>query len=147
MKTQGIIAEPLPVTGARRISQDEKQAMLGAVTGLALPWDFEQKLARLAKGDLRDSAIEHSCRLYFSLLRAAAVDGFTLKPESIDHLATVLAYVRKEDDLIPDWLPGGFSDDYLEVRAANAAMAGLLQDYKIWRLRHQVPGLWAPRVL
>ncbi len=60
-----------------------------------------------------------------------------------EHLLRVLAYVRKNDDAIPDYLPNGFEDDLDELRAATAEMAGLMNSYKAWRLRRQVSANWS----
>jgi hypothetical protein len=57
-------------------------------------------------------------------------------------LLRVLAYVRKDDDAIPDNRPDGFVDDQQEIRAMLNEMGGLLQSFKMWRLRHQVPEMW-----
>ena len=56
----------------------------------------------------------------------------------------MLAYVRKDDDAIPDYLPSGFMDDQQEVRAAAMELGPLLQAFKAWRLCHLVPA-WGAR--
>jgi hypothetical protein len=50
--------------------------------------------------------------------------------------------VRKDDDSIPDYQPGGFVDDQQEVRKADNEYHSLLESFKAWRLQHQVPALW-----
>jgi len=50
--------------------------------------------------------------------------------------------VRKTDDSIPDYREDGFIDDHQEVRAVTVEFAPLLQAFKAWRLRSQVPGMW-----
>jgi hypothetical protein len=50
--------------------------------------------------------------------------------------------VRKDDDAIADYKPGGFVDDQQEVRAATQQLGPLLTSFKAWRLRHQVPRMW-----
>ncbi len=108
-----------------------------------LPVDFEAKLARLGEGSLVERYVEHNSRLFFTLLLAGMESSF-LEASASDRerLLRVLAYVRKDDDAIPDYLSGGFMDDQQEVRAAAVELAPLLHDYRAWRLRHQVPGMW-----
>jgi len=80
---------------------------------------------------------------FFGLLQAAVESSF-LKATASDRerLLRVLAYVRKDDDAFPDYLAGGFEDDHQEVRTAAMELGPLLHDYRAWRLRHQVPGMW-----
>jgi hypothetical protein len=104
----------------RREVEDLRHALLAG----ELPPDFEVKLHRLADEGLGDQVMEHNCRWFWALL------------------LRVLAYVRKDDDAIPDFLPGGFWDDQKEVRAAVTELAPLLQAFKAWRLRHAVPARW-----
>jgi hypothetical protein len=107
-----------------------------------LPPDFEVKLARLAGGSLSDRCVEQNSRLFFTLLLAALESGFTeATPADRERLLQVLAYVRKDDDAIPDFQPGGFTDDQQEVRAATMELSPLLHAFKVWRLRHQVPAM------
>ena len=63
-------------------------------------------------------------------------------PADLVRLLKVLAYVRRDEDMIPDYLPGGYTDDLREVRAATTELSDLLGSFKAWRLRHQVPALW-----
>jgi hypothetical protein len=125
------------------VTPDDVRAMRTALIQGRLPADFEAKLARLGEGSLLERYVEHNSRLFFALLLAAVESSF-LKASASDRerLLRVLAYVRKDDDAIPDYLPGGFTDDQQEVRAAAMELGPLLQDYRAWRLRHQVPGMW-----
>jgi len=50
--------------------------------------------------------------------------------------------VRKDDDATPDYKPEGFADDQREARAVAMELDDLLQSFKEWRLRHQVPRMW-----
>jgi hypothetical protein len=61
-------------------------------------------------------------------------------------LLKVLAYVWKLEDAIPDYRLGGFVDDYQEVRRATHDLSRLLESFKGWRLRNQVPGMWSASV-
>ena len=63
-------------------------------------------------------------------------------PAERERLLRVLAYVRKDDDAIPDYKPEGFTDDQREIRSATVELSTLIQAFKAWRLRHQVPMLW-----
>ena len=129
---------PLQLVGA-----DEIQAILAAVRRGELPADFQSKLGRLRFGDLRQSAIEQHCRLFFEMLLACHGGDFhDLTVEQFELVARVLAYVRKENDVIPDYLPLGFTDDHQEVRAASSELSTVLQGFKAWRLKNQVPSLW-----
>src|ERR1043166_6771847 len=63
-------------------------------------------------------------------------------PATLERLLRVLAYVRKEADDVPDYLPGGLVDDQREIRAVIAEFRQLFDSFKAWRLRFQVPGMW-----
>ena len=108
-----------------------------------LPPDFEAKLTKLGGGSLGERYVEQNSRLFFMLLLAALESAFTEATlADRERLLRVLAYVRKDDDAIPDYRPDGFTDDQQEVRAATAELGPLLHDFKVWRLRHQVPQMW-----
>jgi hypothetical protein len=125
------------------VTPNDVQEMRTALFKGRLPPDFEAKLSRLGEGSLVERYVEHYSRLFFGLLLVAMESSF-LKATASDRerLLRVLAYVRKDDDAIPDYLPGGFMDDHQEVRAAAMELGPLLQDYMAWRLRHQVPRMW-----
>ncbi len=124
------------------VTEHDVQALRRALAMGTLPADFEAKLTRLARGNLGDHYVEQNSRLFIALLRASlgAFAGATLSDR--ERLLRVLAYVRKDDDAIPDYLPGGFIDDQREVRSAVKECEPLLQAFKAWRLRHEVPVLW-----
>jgi hypothetical protein len=109
----------------------------------SVPIDLESKLRKLATGDLAQCSIEQNCRTIIALLRAAYRGVFKeAKPEVLERLLRVLAYVRKDDDAIPDYRPNGFADDQEEVRLVTTELSSLLHAFKAWRLRHQVPEMW-----
>ena len=119
------------------------EALRAALTRGRLPSDFLEKLRILAAGDLSHRFIEQNCRLFAMLLLATEEGAFRdVSPAERERLERVLAYVRKEDDAIPDYTPEGFTDDQQEVRAVMVELGGLLKKFKAWRLRHQVPGMW-----
>lgn len=125
------------------VTRAEIQAMADAVATGILPADFEAKLKSLARGDIIHQNIEKNCRRFFSLLQADRDGLFTeLSPDQRQYLLAVLAYVRKDDDAVADYLPGGYVDDQSHVRAVTADFAPILEHFNLWRLRYQVPKLW-----
>src|ERR1051325_6350537 len=107
------------------------------------PRDLELKLNRLGNGSLLHRFVELNSRLIIGLLVAAYSGSFReATPAKLERLLRVLAYVRKEDDANADNRPDGFVDDQQEIRAMLSEMGDLLQSFKMWRLRHEVPGMW-----
>jgi len=97
----------------------------------------------LKGGDLSHHFIEQNCRLFAALLVAAEDSSFRQgSPAERERLLRVLAYVRKDDDAIPDYHPEGFADDQQEIRSAASELSALIQAFKAWRLRYQVPVIW-----
>ena len=108
-----------------------------------MPPDFVGKLKRLKEGNLSHHFIEQNCRLFAALLVAMEEGSFREGgPAERERLLRVLAYVRKDDDAIPDYKPEGLTDDQREMRATTVELDGLIQAFKAWRLRHQVPIMW-----
>ena len=129
--------------GLHLITAHDVQDLRNALAQGRLPADLEAKLARLAAGSLSDRYVEQNSRLFYALLLAALQSSFIeAAPSDRERFLRVLAYVRKDDDAIPDYRPGGFSDDLQEVRAATSELSLLLHAFKVWRLRHQVPAMW-----
>jgi hypothetical protein len=125
------------------VTPHDVQEVRSALAKGRLPLDFEAKLARLHEGDLIHRYVEQNSRLFLVLLLAALESSFTESTlAQRERLLRVLAYVRKDDDAIPDYRSGGFLDDQQEVRAAAMELAPLLHAFKVWRLRHQVPAMW-----
>jgi hypothetical protein len=125
------------------VSAEELQAMVNAARKSQWPVDFEEKLDRLAHGDLQHNYLEQNCRLFCALLEAGLNGEFKeATPEELERLARVLAYVRKEDDVISDFRPLGYTDDFQQMRAAGSALGDLVRRFKYWRLRNQVPEIW-----
>lgn len=107
------------------------------------PLDFQAKLSRLSGGDLVHRYVaKHSADFIAVLL--AAQDGIfrRISQAEIERVLRVLAYVRKDDDAIPDYRCDGLIDDQQEVHAAVLELAPLLHAFKAWHLRHQVPAMW-----
>ena len=108
-----------------------------------VPPDFEAKLIRLASGDLKERSIEQNCRNMIALLPAAWDGSFkAASSDDCERLLKALAYVRKDEDLIADYRSDGFNDDQQVTRAATREFDSLLEEFKSWRLRHQVPAMW-----
>ena len=125
------------------VSPHEVQVLAGALAGGELPGDFERKLQSLAAADLGRRFVAKNCQTMIALLQAAGDGSFKrASRQDCERLLRVLAYVRKDDDAIPDYRTDGFADDQQEVRLAVTELGGLLQSFKAWRLRHQVPGMW-----
>lgn len=125
------------------VTAHDVQGVRSALARGRLPPDFETKLAKLGEGSLIDRYVEQNSRLFFALLLAALETSFTeATPADRERLLRVLAYVRKDDDAIPDYQAGGFIDDQQQVRAAAVELSRLLRAFKVWRLRHQVPAMW-----
>ena len=138
----------LPAALLQWTTAHEVEALREAFARGNLPPEFHGKLRALAGGDLSDRFIEQNCRLFSELLLASEDGSFRESSRSErERLLRVLAYVRKEQDAIPDYLPGGLKDDQQEVRAAAVELGGLLRSFKAWRLRHQVPGMWLSHAL
>src|SRR6266404_4330040 len=125
------------------ITPNDLEELRNALMRGTLPADLEIKLRGLAQGSLLHRSVEQNCRLFTSLLLAAEQSSFNeASLADLDRLLRVLAYVRKENDAIPDFKPNGFVDDQQEVRAASSGLSLLLRHFKDWRLRIQVPDLW-----
>ena len=123
-------------------AQETEQLREALMDGRA-PRDLELKLTQLAGGNLLHRFVEQNSRLIISLLVCAYAGTFRdANRASLDRLLRVLAYVRKEDDANPDCRPDGFVDDQQEIRAMLNELGDLIQSFKMWRLRHQVPEMW-----
>ena len=135
-----------PALGSHRlhlVSGHELQDLRQCLARGQVPPDLETKLIKLSRGDLAHRSIEQNCRTIIALLQAAHEGGFkAASPQHCDRLLRVLAYVRKDDDAIPDYRLDGFVDDQQEMRLATRELDSLLQNFKAWRLRHQVPAMW-----
>src|SRR5213593_1333338 len=117
------------------ITPQELEALRGALARGCLPPDFLGKLKRLADGDLSHHFIQQNCRLFAALLVATEHGSFREgSPAERERLLRVLAYVRKDDDAIPDYKPEGFADDQREIRSATIELNALIQAFKVWRL-------------
>jgi hypothetical protein len=140
-----LFTQPAP-TSARlnMLSDHELEDLRHKIERGQVPSDFEAKLINLARGNLAHRSIEQNCRTMIALLQAAHQGAFKEPtPTDCKQLLRVIAYVRKDDDAIPDYRPDGFTDDQQAMRAVAGNLSPLLQTFKAWRLRHQVPAMWS----
>jgi hypothetical protein len=129
------------------VTSQELEELRDALGRKHVPADFAEKLARLERGNLLHRFVAQNCRTFIALLQAAHDGAFkAAAPSDRERLLRVLAYVRKDDDEVPDYRPDGFVDDQNEVRAAATEHGALVQAFKNWHLRHQVPSLWRPGI-
>jgi hypothetical protein len=133
-----------PTSALWRVNPYELAELRAALVRGQVPIDLRDKLAKLQRAGLIHHFIEQNSQLLLALLLAADDGSFhDVTPEERERLLRVLAYVRKDDDLVPDYQTGGYADDHLEVRAALRELAHVIEAFKLWRLRHQVPALWS----
>ncbi len=127
----------------RLVTSQEVEDLRGELRRGSVPRDLEAKLGRLAQSELGQRFIEQNCRLIISLLKASESGAFKEADRvEFERLLQVLAYVRKDEDAIPDTQAGGFVDDREEVLFATTELKPLLEAFKGWRLKHQVPAMW-----
>jgi len=140
---QSHVPSEAPLGALHLVGAHEVEELALALARGFVPTDLDQKLNRLAAGTLLHRHVEQNCRLFIALLQSANEGSFKgATGTERERLLRVLAYVRKDDDAIPDYKPNGFTDDQREVRAAVTELALLLEAFKSWRLRCQVPGMW-----
>ena len=137
------LVSPGILSALHLVNVHELQDLRSALAKGFVPPDLEAKLAKLAKESLLHQFVEQNCRLFIALLAAGEQRSFTeANPAATERLLRVLAYVRKDDDAIADYRSDGFVDDQQELREVTSALNPMLQEFKAWRLRHQVPGMW-----
>lgn len=125
------------------VTQAELEAFEDALKRGHLPGDLMDKLDELQTDQHRDFYLKQQSLLIGRLLLAVSAQEYAhVSPHEGEKLLRILAYVRKEDDLIPDSWPGGMTDDHDLMRLTCAEMSGVLQKFKAWHLARQVPGLW-----
>jgi hypothetical protein len=139
----GPLAPLAPLALLHLVTAHDVQALRDNLAQRGVPTDFEAKLAKLGEGNLIQHQVEQHSRLFIALLLADLERSFTgASPAERERLLRVLAYVRKDEDAIPDYQSGGFADDYQQVRAAATELGPLMRAFKAWRLQHQVPAMW-----
>jgi hypothetical protein len=146
MKSHSTIGNAPRAVGEARLGRSPIVATPGFLN-LVSPQELQQLRDSLLDGrpprDLLQRFVEQNSRLIISLLFAAYSGEFRqANRASLERLLRVLAYVRKDEDAIPDSRPDGYVDDQQEIRAMLNEMGDLIQSFKMWRLRHQVPEMW-----
>jgi hypothetical protein len=132
-----------PVSHLLLVTEAEVRDLQEHLARGSVPMDLQNKLRKLAAGSLGHCFIEQNCRSMVELLLAHGDGSFVrVSPEERDGLLRALAYVRKDEDAIPDYQPNGYADDQQELRKALTEFGPLLQSFKAWRLQHQVPAMW-----
>jgi hypothetical protein len=148
--TSNFSSPPFSLPGVNAVSQhghwltpNEVSELAGELAKGRVPADLEYKLERLRKGGLGWQFLEKQCRVIIGLIQASLEGSFrTPARAELESLLWVLAYVRKDEDAIPDYHAGGYVDDQEEMRRVTNAIEPLLQEFKAWRLQHKVPALW-----
>jgi len=125
------------VTGA------EMSNLCEALHSGQLPPDLRSKINRLRADDLRECYLKQQSLLLASFLMSpGAIEFCRLRPQDCQRLLRMLAYVRKDEDAIPDTWPDGMLDDYELMRMICTEMREILDAYKQWHLSRRVPLLW-----
>ena len=140
--TSAVLAPTRPAA-LRLVTLPEMDALRQALRHGKMPLDLAAKLARLRGEDLRERYLQQNSALFIGLWTAAETGAFVrAQPEEREQLLRMLAYVRKDDDAIPDTWPGGFHDDHDLMRWVCGELRSVLESYKTWHLTHRVPLLW-----
>jgi hypothetical protein len=129
------------------VTEAEMKALCDALHHDRVPTDLRAKLDRLRADDPRDLYLRQQSLLLASLLMSPAARGFCrLRQHDCERLLRMLAYVRKDDDAIPDTWPGGMADDHDLMRLTCTELREALDAFKAWHLSRRVPLLWNAHV-
>ena len=125
------------------VTAEEMEALCDALHQDHLPPDLRAKMDRLRTNDPKEFYLKQQSLLLASLLMSSAALGFcSLRPQVCRRLLRMLAYVRKDDDAIPDTWPGGMADDHDLMRLTCTELREALETFKAWHLSQRVPLLW-----
>ena len=125
------------------VTEAEIKALNEALDQGHLPADLRAKLGGLRTDDPRELYLKRQSLLLGSLLMSpAAVAYCRLHPRVGERLLRMLAYVRKDDDVIPDTWSGGMADDHDLMRLTCRELREVLDTFKAWHLARRVPSLW-----
>jgi hypothetical protein len=125
------------------VTEAEVQVLGAALRRGHVPPDLVAKLGRLRTDDPKELYLQkQSLILEWLLMSPAAREGCRLGPREGDRLLRMLAYVRKDEDAIPDTWPGGMADDHDLMRLTCAEFREVLDAFKAWHLSRRVPTLW-----
>jgi len=126
------------------VTDAELKALGDALHQNQVPADLRAKLNRLRADDPRESFLKQQSLLLVSLLQSPAARSFChLHPSVCEQLLRMVAYVRKDDDAIPDTWPGGMADDHDLMRMTCTELREELAAFKAWYLSRRVPYLWS----
>jgi hypothetical protein len=125
------------------VSAAETAALRASLSIGKVPQDLLDKLNRLHAEDYKEHYLQRQSWVLLALLVAAGDRGFNdISPWDRERLVRMIAYVRKDDDAIPDGWPHGFDDDHDLMRLTCNQLRPVLDAFKSWRLKRQVPRLW-----
>jgi len=128
------------------VTESEMHTLCDTLQQDRIPVDLRAKLDRLRTDDPRELYLKNQSLLLSSLLRSPAAREFCLaRPDDCQRLLRMLAYVRKDDDAIPDTWPGGMVDDHDLMRLTCTELRQVLDTFKAWHLSRRVPLLWHTR--
>jgi hypothetical protein len=125
------------------VTRTEMKALSDALQREHVPADLRAKLDRLSANDPREHYLKQQSLLLASLLMSPAARSFcALHQRDCERLLRMLAYVRKDDDAIPDVWPDGMVDDHDLMRFTCTELREALNSFKGWHLSRRVPLLW-----
>lgn len=125
------------------VTQAEMETLCDSLRQDHVPADLQAKLDRLRTNDPKELYLKQQSLLLASLLMSPAAQGFcTLRPNVCERLLRMLAYVRKDDDAIPDTWPDGMADDHDLMRLICTELRDALETFKAWHLSRRVPLMW-----
>jgi hypothetical protein len=128
------------------VTKAEMETLCNALHQDHVPADLHAKLDRLRTDDPKEFYLRQQSLLLVSLLMSPAAREFCLlRPHDCERLLRMLAYVRKDDDAIPDTWPGGMADDHDLMRLTCTEFREALDTFKAWHLSRRVPLLWNSR--
>jgi hypothetical protein len=128
------------------VTEAEINALCDSLREDRVPADLQAKLDRLRTDDPKESYLKRQSLLLASLLMSPSARGFCrLRPHDCERLLRMLAYVRMDDDAIPDTWSGGMADDHDLMRLTCADLREALETFKAWHLSRRVPLLWNAR--
>ncbi len=121
----------------------ELEALCHALRERRIPADLKAKVAGFRVDDPKEFYLKRQSELLLAFLLAPEASQYCrLRPDDCQRLLRVLAYVRKDDDAIPDTRPGGFVDDHDLMRMTCTELGQVLDAFKAWHLSRRVAHLW-----
>jgi len=131
------------VKALEMVTKAEMESLCDSLHQDHVPADLRAKLDRLRTDDPKELYLKQQSLLLASLLMSPAARDFcSLRPNVCQRLLRMLAYVRKDDDAIPDTWPGGMADDHDLMRMTCTEYREALETFKAWHLSRRVPLMW-----